>query len=266
MSPYTEIETLHYSPWIAFSTLLTREVLRYMKLAVQTIGAPFLSNLLFLAIFAGLPAGRLAGTRGPEYLRFLIPGLVLMGTLLSAFQNPLFSLVTMKYQNTLQDLSRYPLSGRARFLAFSLAGTLRGVLVGVMTYLAAGLFGGYAIERPLLFWGFIACVAFVAAAAGIAAGLYLDSFERANFVVALLLTPALYLGGVFFPTAGAPAWLRPFAVYNPLSALVGAARHFYLGAGTVGAPVTILLGVALCLGAVTVSARAVARGQGLKVE
>src|SRR5512137_689533 len=98
-----------FSRWVAFRALFTREVMRYLKLAVQTIGAPFLSNVLFLAVFGGLLSARTSGVPGVPYVRFLIPGLIFMGALLSAFQNPLFSLISMKYQNTLQDLCQYPL-------------------------------------------------------------------------------------------------------------------------------------------------------------
>jgi ABC-2 type transport system permease protein len=254
-----------FSARIAFTTLFRREVMRYLKLAVQTIGAPFLSNVLFLAVFGGLMAARPSGIPGVPYLRFLIPGLVLMGALMASFQNPLFSLVAMKYQNTLQDLSQYPLSFAARFLAFSLAGALRGVLVGLMTYAAAGLFGGFALARPIAFWAYLAGVSFIAAAGGLAAGLYLDSFEQANFVVSLVLTPALFLGGVFFDARGAVAWLGLLARYNPMSALVGQGRRLFLGAGAPDAAVTVVLAVAVCLGALALAVEAVARGRGMKI-
>ncbi len=254
-----------FSPWIAFRTLFRREVMRYLKLAVQTIGAPFLSNVLFLAVFGGLMAARPSGVPGVPYIRFLVPGLVLMGALMASFQNPLFSLVAMKYQNTLQDLCQYPLSATSRFLAFSLAGALRGVLVGGMTYAAAGLFGGFTLAHPVAFWSYVGLVSFVGAAGGIAAGLYLDSFERANFVVSLILTPALFLGGVFFDARGAVAWLGLIAHYNPMTCLVGEGRRLFLGAGAVGAPVSIVLAVTLCLFATGLALHAVARGRGMKI-
>jgi ABC-2 type transport system permease protein len=255
-----------FSAWIAFRTLLEREVMRYMKLAVQTIVAPFLSNVLFLAIFGGLLSQRPSGVPGVPYVRFLIPGLVVMGAVTSAFSNPVFSLIAMKYQNTLQDLCLYPLSASARFFAFTLAGALRGFLVGAMTFLAAALFGGAETAQPVAFWLCVGLLAFVAAAGGLAVGLALSSFEQANFAISLLLTPALFLGGVFFDARSAPAWLGFVARCDPLTFLVGQGRRLFLGGGAIEPLGTVIAGTALCVIALTAGAQAVASGKGMKLE
>ncbi len=254
------------SRWISFATLFRREVMRYMKLAVQTILGPFLSNLFFLAVFGGLLSARPSGVEGIPYVRLLIPGLVFMGVFLSAFQNPVFSLISMKYSNTLQDLCQYPMSSASRFLAFSLAGTLRGIIVGAMTYAAAGIFAGYAIDRPVLFWLYTAGVSFLGATGGVAAGLYLDSFEKANFLVGLILTPALYLSGVFFYPAGAPQWLGALSRFNPLTFLVGAGRSLFIGAGDAGGPASAVLSLLFSACCIAFAAAAVAAGKGMKTE
>jgi ABC-2 type transport system permease protein len=257
------IDNIRFSPWIGFRTLFLREVVRYMKLAVQTLVAPFLSNLLFLSIFGGLMSARSGG--GVPYIRFLIPGLVFMGAFLSAFQNPLFSIVAMKYQNTLQDLCQYPLSAASRFFAFALAGALRGFLVGVMTYAAAGLFGGYTLQHPLLFWLYIAGASFVAASGGIFIGLLLDSFEKTNFVVSLILTPVMFLAGVFHQ-AGTSAWLDLIARFNPLSFLVGQGRNFFLGTERTFAVITVSLGAVFCAASVMLAVWAIDSRKGMKIE
>lgn len=254
------------SRWISFATLFRREVMRYMKLAVQTILGPFLSNLFFLAVFGGLLSARPGSIEGVSYVYLLIPGLVFMGAFLSAFQNPVFSLISMKYSNTLQDLCQYPMSAASRFLAFSLAGMLRGLIVGVMTYAAAGIFAGFAINSPALFWLYMAGVCFLGATGGVAAGLFLDSFEKANFLVALILTPALYLSGVFYYPADAPSWLGALSRFNPLTFLVGAGRRIFLGAGSAGEPLTAVLAVIFSLGCIVFAAAAVAAGKGMKIE
>jgi len=244
-----------FSPGKAFRTLLQREVHRYLKLAIQTLAAPFLTNLLFLGIFGG---------RHGEAVRFLTPGLVVMGAFLSAFQNPLFSLVAMKYQNTLQDLCQYPLSTTARFMAFSLAGALRGLLVGILTYAAAGLLGGFGMAHGFLFWTHVALVAFAAASGGVLAGLLLDTFERTNLLVSLVLTPALFLAGVFQP-AGASPVLDQVARFNPVAPLVGWGRHLFLGGGPAVPPLSGALGAALCLAMVLSALWATHLRIGLKI-
>jgi len=251
---------------VAFATLLRREVMRYLKLAVQTLGAPFLSNVLLLAVFGGAFASRGSGVAGVSYVRFLAPGLIAMGAMLAAFQNPLFSIVAMKYQNTLQDLRQYPLPPSSVFLAFTLAAALRGLLVGLMTYAAAGWFGGYQLAHPLLFWGHIGVASFACAAAGLAAGLWLDSYERANFVVSFTVSPALFLGGVFFEPAASSGVLRLLARYDPVTAAIGLGRRLYLGAGTLDAGVTVLLGVVAAVLAVAAALHAVRTGKGMKAE
>jgi ABC-2 type transport system permease protein len=254
-----------FSPWIGFRTLFLREVMRYLKLAMQTLVAPFLSNLLFLSIFGEFMAPASSGPAGGSYIRFLVPGLIFMGTFLSAFQNPLFSLVAMKYQNTLQELSKYPLSTASKYAAFALAGALRGFLVGLMTFAAAGLFVGYHLDTPILFWCYLASMAFVAASGGIVAGLFLDTFEKTNFLVALILTPAMFLGGVFRAT-GTSAWLDLIARYNPLSALVSQGRQLFLGSGAPEAEITIFLGTAFCMASVLLAIWATRAGIGMKTD
>jgi ABC-2 type transport system permease protein len=259
------VDEIRFSPWIGFKTLFMREVMRYMKLAVQTLVAPFLSNLLFLSIFGGLMSARCVEPGAVPYIRFLIPGLVFMGAFLSAFQNPLFSIVGMKYQNTLQDLCQYPLSTASRFFAFSLAGDLRGFLVGAMTYAAAGFFGGFTLQHPILFWLYIAGISFIAASGGIVVGLFLDSFEKTNFVVGLILTPAMFLAGVFH-VSGSSALLDLIARFNPLSALVGLGRTFFIGVGRPESIVTIMLGALFCLVSITLAVWAIDSRKGMKIE
>ncbi len=248
---------------VAFATLLRREVMRYVKLATQTLGAPLLSNLLLLAVFGGAFASRASGVAGVSYLRFLIPGLIAMGAMQAAFQNPLFSIVSMKYQNTLQDLRQYPLPPRSLFLAFTLAAALRGLLVGAMTYATAGWFGGFWLAHPLLFWGHVALASFVCAAAGLAAGLHLDSYERANFVLSFTVSPALFLGGVFFEPSTASGVLRFLAHVDPVTAAIGLARRLYLGVGAPEQILTVVLGILASLVAVAVAMHAVCAGTGM---
>src|SRR4030042_4919668 len=131
---------------VGFYTLLKREISRFMKVYIQTLVAPLLSNILFLGIFGGMLKTREVGIDGVGYLSYLVPGLCAMGAIFSAFQNPAFSLIPQKYTNTVYDLNSYPLTNFEKVFAFILGGTIRGFLIGILTYLATILFIGYNIK------------------------------------------------------------------------------------------------------------------------
>jgi ABC-2 type transport system permease protein len=222
------MEKIFYNK-VGFTTLLGRETQRFMKVPVQTILAPLISNILYLGIFGGMLKTRQMGINGVNYLQFLVPGLVSMGTIFAAFQNPSFSLISQKFQNTIQDINSYPISNIEKALAFILGGTLRGVLVGILTYTSTIVFVGFMPGHSLLFLGSLGATAFLFASLGLIAGLVLDDFEKLNFLLLIIITPLAYLGGVFFDIAKLPGLLSAIRFINPIYPLVSITRAVYLG-------------------------------------
>lgn len=214
---------------VGFITLLSREIQRFMKVPVQTVLAPLISNILYLGIFGGLLQTRQVGIDGVNYLQFLVPGLASMGAIFAAFQNPSFSLISQKFQSTIQDINSYPMSSMEKSLAFILGGTFRGVLVGVLTYASTIAFVGFNLKYPLLFLGALGATSFLFASLGLIAGLVLDNFEKMNFLLTIVITPLAYLGGVFFEVSKLPGLLSAIGFINPIYPLVNITRASYLG-------------------------------------
>lgn len=214
---------------LGFRTLLYREIHRFFKVFVQTILAPLLSNLLYLAVFGGMLKTREVGLEGVNYLHFLVPGLVTMGALMAAYQNPSFSLVQQKFQGTIQEINSYPISDMEKSMAFILGGTFRGILVGILTYVATLPFVGFYIEKPLLFFFSIILTSFIFSSLGLIFGLLLDNFEKMNFILAIVITPLSYLGGVFFEISKLSGILAYLGLLNPIYPLVSITRYAYLG-------------------------------------
>lgn len=247
-----------------FITLLNREIHRFMKVPVQTVLAPLISNLLYLAIFGGMLRTREVGIDGINYLNFLVPGLATMGAILAAFQNPAFSMISQKFQNTIQDLNGYPISNTEKTLAFILGGTFRGLLVGALTYGATIFFVGYHIEHPFYFFMAIFASSFVFASIGLIAGLTLDNFEKMNFALAIVITPLTYLGGVFFEISKLPGILSNIKYINPIYPLVNTARYAYIGVCEGDIRIHILVVFILLIISFSVSAYLFKRGVGIK--
>ncbi len=220
--------TLFYNP-IGFLTLLKKEVHRFLRVYIQTILAPLLSNVLFLGVFGGVLQTREVGIEGVGYLSFLTPGLVAMGAIHAAFQNPSFSLLVQKYQKTIQDLNSFPMSDFEKCTAFILGGTVRGVVVGLATYGATIFFVGYEIQHPVMFLSILILISFLFSTLGLIGGLYFETFEKLNFVLAIILTPLVYFGGVFFELSKLPGVFSNLIYVNPLFPLISLTRFSYLG-------------------------------------
>ncbi len=249
---------------IGFITLLKREIHRFMKVSVQTVLAPLISNILYLGIFGGMLSTRQAAIGGIDYLHFLVPGLVTMGAIFAAFQNPAFSIISQKFQNTIQDLNSYPISNLEKSMAFILGGTFRGMLVGLLTYAATVPFVGWKIEYPLRFLLALTAVSFFFASVGLICGLLLDNFEKMNFVLSIVITPMAYLGGVFFEITRLPGLLSAIRFFNPIYPLVNVTRYAYLGDFGGSAGQHVIITAVLMMGVLIMAVRLFQKGYGLK--
>lgn len=255
---------LFYNP-AGFYTLFSREIHRFMKVSVQTLVAPLISNILYLAIFGGVLQTRSADLGGMNYLQFIVPGLASMGAIFAAFQNPAFSIITQKYQNTIMDLNSYPISSIEKTLAFVLGGTFRGLLVGTMTYAATGIFIGFHMENPLLFFGMLTVTSFVFASLGLLCGLLITSNEKLTFVLSIVITPLAYVGGVFFEASNLPGILSYFTYINPIYPLVNLTRYAFIGtaSGSMGMQ-AVIVGF-LSVGMFLLATHAIKKGYGVKI-
>lgn len=249
---------------IGFLTLLNKEIHRFMKVPVQTVLAPLIANILYMLIFGGMLQTREVGIEGISYLSFLVPGLATMGAIFASFQNPAFSMISQKFQNTIQDLNSYPISITEKILAFVFGGMFRGVLVGLLTYAATIFFVGYEVEYPLFFLLALTATSFVFASLGLIVGLALDNFEKMNFALAIIITPLTYLGGVFFEISKLPGILSAIKYINPIYPLVNVSRYAYIGVCEGNIVIHVILTMALVISAFLVAAYIFRKGVGIK--
>jgi ABC-2 type transport system permease protein len=210
-------------------TLTKREIRRFLKVYLQTLVAPLLTNMMFLGVFGGVFKTRQIGIEGVDYLSFLIPGLCAMGAINSSYQNPSSSLVQQKYQNLIQDLNTYPLTTFEKLLAFILGGSIRGTFVGFMTYAASIPFVGYEIAHPFFFICALFLLSTYFSVVGVIVGLKARTFDQMSFFTNIVLTPLVYFGGVFFEISRLPGVLSSIAYVNPLFPLIDTIRFAYLG-------------------------------------
>ncbi|HUJ28778.1 MAG TPA: ABC transporter permease [Myxococcales bacterium] len=210
-------------------TLYRKEVKRFMRVPGQTILSPLITTALYFVVFGWSLGGRVREVEGVPYIRFLVPGLVMLGIINNAFLNTSSSMFIMKLQGTIVDLLVTPLTYLEILFGFLAAGTTRALIVGGLTWATAALFVGPHVPHPVqaVIAGVLVSVAF--SAAGLIVALWADRFEQVNFIPTFVITPLAFLGGVFYSAAMLPAGFRLVLHLNPIYYMIESMRSALIG-------------------------------------
>lgn len=208
-----------------FSTLLGREVHRFVRLYNQTIIPPVLTAALFLVIFGYSLGSRIKEVQGIPYLHFIVPGLVMMSVITSAYANTSSSLYIARFQGHIQELLVSSMSTLEIVLALILGGVLRGVVVGLIISATSMLMTGVTVAHIGMTLYFMFCVATIFSCCGFLSAMWAESFDRLSLFQTYILTPLTYLGGVFFSIGMLPPVWQKVAMVNPILYFVNGMRY-----------------------------------------
>jgi ABC-2 type transport system permease protein len=221
--------------WLGVRTLLDKETRRFLKVPGQTIGQPVVTTALYFLVFGYALGARVREVDGVPYGRFIVPGLVLLALSQNAFLNTSSSLFIAKIQGTIVDLLVAPLGTAELLTGFVLAGVLRGLLVGGVVFVIAGLFTGFHVAHAGWTVLFSVVVAATFALLGLVVSIWSEKFEQLNLVPTFIITPLTFLGGVFFsPRMLGEPW-RTITRANPVLYMVEGIRHGMLGSASTSA-------------------------------
>lgn len=212
-----------------FRTLLSREVLRFTRVWMQTILPQILTSLLYLVVFGIALGTRIKEIEGVPYLEYILPGIALMSLITNAQMNSSWSVFDAKRERYIDEVLISPMTPLQMALAYVLGGVLRGMLVGVGTFVLAIPLAGLPAERPLLLLatGLATSVAF--ASLGIVAGVFATRIDHIFFLSTIVIQPLTYLGGVFYSAEMMPAPLRAVTYADPIFYAVDAFRFAAVG-------------------------------------
>jgi len=244
-----------YPGWRArgFVTLLYKELLRFSKVALQTLLAPVVTALLYLLVFGHVLEEHVQVFPGVRYTAFLIPGLMMMSVLQNAFANSSSSLIQSKITGNLFFILVTPLSHVELFLAFVLAACVRGVLVGLGVYLTALAFLPLPLHDPLMLIVFALFGSAVLAALGLIAGLWADKFDQLAGFQNFIIVPLSFLSGVFYSIHSLPAFWQWASHLNPFFYMIDGFRYGFFGVSDVspGLSLAVVLATLVVLTAIT---------------
>lgn len=216
--------------WRGFLTLLRRENERTFRVWSQTFLPPVISAILFVVIFGRVVGRQAGGVDNLPYLDFLIPGMVIMNVMLNAYGGAAFTVFFAKWERYVQDILVSPMSYLAMVLAILLGGGIvRGVLTGVIVYAALAVFSIAPIAHPLTALFFLLTTSVLFSSFGMVMGLWAERFDHFNIVQTFVLTPLIYLGGVFYSLKTLPDVVAQLSRFNPLFYMIDGFRYGMTG-------------------------------------
>ncbi len=249
---------------IGFKTLLVKETRRFLKVPGQTVAQPVITTALYFLVFGFALGGMVREVDGTSYVRFIVPGLVMLSLIQNAFLNTASSMFIAKMQGTIVDLLVAPLSPGELIGAFTLAAVGRGVLVAGIVWLVAALFTSFSIAHPAWVIAFALLVAAEFALFGLIVAIWSDKFEQLNLVPTFVITPLTFLGGVFYSARMLPEPWSTITKLNPILYMVEGLRYGVLGRADVSPWLGLGLTVALTLASGGVVWVMLARGYKLR--
>jgi len=220
---------VHGFNWRGTTTLTVKEIKRFMKIWLQTIVSPLVMTLLFYAVFAVANAGGPAHIGGVPFLRFLVPGLIMLSMAQAAFMNGSASLILSKVQGNIVDLLMAPLSAFELTLGYVLSGLARGLVVGIVSYGAVALLTPMPIYDGWAVAFYAVMGSLMLSLMGTITGIWGRDFDHMGAIQNFIIMPATFLSGTFFSAASLPPAWSWVCTINPFFYMIDGFRYGFTG-------------------------------------
>ena len=214
---------------IGYYTMVRKDFMRIVRIWSQTLLPPVITTSLYFAIFGTFIGSQIRAVGGVSYIAFIVPGIVMMSIITSAYMNTVSTFYFAKWQRTIDELLVSPMPLWTIIAGFVTGGLLRAGLVGVLVVATSLLFTHLALFNVLVIFSAAFLTALLFALAGLVNGIFAKSFDAISIVPTFVLTPLTYLGGVFYSVDQLPPFFRTLSLFNPILYMVNAFRYGFLG-------------------------------------
>ena len=223
-------------------TLTEREIRRYLRIWVQTLVPPAVTMSLYFVIFGSLIGPRIGSMNGFDYIQFMIPGLIMMSVITNSYANVVSSFFGVKFQRSIEELLVSPMPAFIILLGFIIGGVSRGILVGIVVYLVSLFFyPDFTIYNLPLTLAVLVLTAILFSLMGFINAIFADTFDDISVVPTFVLTPLIYLGGVFYSISILPEIWQKVSLINPMLYVVNTFREGMLGISDIDVTSALLM-------------------------
>lgn len=241
-----------------------KELVRIFRIWSQTLLPPVVTTTLYFVIFGAFIGSQVAPIAGYSYMQFIMPGLIMMTIITSAYMNTVSTFYFTKWQNTIDELLVSPMPRWSIIAGYIFGGVARAMIVGVLVLIVSLFFTHLHVANPFIIFAAAFMTALLFSLAGLVNGIFAKTFDAISIVPTFVLTPLTYLGGVFYSVSMLPPIFQTISFFNPILYMVNAFRYGFLGISdvSVGLSFAIMGGISVVL--LVLSLWLFKRGVGLK--
>lgn len=250
--------------WVGFKTIMNKEAVRFLRIWSQTLLPPAITTTLYFVIFGHLIGQRVGLIDGISYMQYIVPGLVMMAIITSAYSNVSSSFFGLKFQHSIDEIVISPLMHVLVLLGFVMGGVARGLLVGVIVTTIALCFTHLQVFHIGIMLSVAILSALLFSLAGFLNALYATKFDDVMLIPTFILTPLTYLGGVFYSIHMLPPFWQKLSLFNPILYLVNAFRYGVFGVSDIDVAYAFILIIVVTAALFFVCWRLLQKGYGIR--
>lgn len=254
-----------YEKWVSFYTIIRKDTTRMFRIWPQTFLPSVVTASLYFLIFGAFLGSQIGEVHGVPYVLFVVPGLVMLSVVTQSYSNTSFVMFTSKFfGRSIDEILVSPTPAWILVAGYVAGGVIRGVVTGLLVLAVSLFFTQLTVVNVLIVALFLVLTSIVFALAGLVNGVYAKSMDGISIVPAFVLTPLVYLGGVFYSVDALPAFWQGVTQVNPIFYLINGFRYGFLGFSDV--PIIDAVGLLLLFTAILISVAIylIRNGLGLK--
>ena len=250
--------------WIAFQTIVLREIRRFTRIWPQTLLPPAVTMTLYFIIFGNLIGSRIGEMGGYDYMQFIVPGLIMMAVITNSYSNVVSSFFSMKFQRSIEELLVSPVPNWTILAGYVAGGMARGLSIGLIVTLLSLAFTQLSIHNLLMVVITVILTSALFSLGGFINAMLATKFDDISIVPTFVLTPLTYLGGVFYSIDMLPSFWQGVSMANPILYMVNGFRFGILGVSDVNPFVSLGMILVFIVLLAAVALRMLARGKGIR--
>ncbi len=251
--------------WNAYYTIIRKETVRIFRIWGQTFLPSVIMSLLYFTVFGKILGERVGEIQGFPYIQFVVPGLVMLSVITNAFTNTSTSFFAAKFMSrNIDEILVSPTPPWVIIAGYVTGGVIRGIIVGTLVIAVSLLYAVPPLHSIFVIFLFLVLAAILFSLGGLVNGIYGKTFDAISIVPTFVITPIVYLAGVFYSVHQLPPFFQNLTYINPIFYIINGFRYGFLGIADVPLATSITVLLALITTLLFASMYLVRNGLGLK--